>query len=61
MVGPRTAALSAAFAHVAAFALPAASRDAALLATVAPGSYTVQISAGGDSNGLVLVEVYEVQ
>jgi uncharacterized repeat protein (TIGR03803 family) len=45
-----TAALSAAFAQVGAFALPAASADAALLVTLTPGNTT----------GVALVEVYEV-
>lgn len=54
-----TTALSAAFAAVGAFALPDNSKDAALLATLAPGSYTVQVS-GDKASGLALVEVYEV-
>jgi hypothetical protein len=47
---------------VGAFALPAGSRDAALRLTLAPGTYTVQVSAtSGSANptGPVLVEVYE--
>lgn len=54
------AALSAAFTQVGAFALPAASRDAALLATVQPGSYTVLVSGVGAQTGVALIEVYEV-
>jgi outer membrane protein assembly factor BamB len=58
-----TAALSAAFQQVGAFALPAAaggtpSADGALLATLAPGSYTAQVSGVGGTTGLGLVEVY---
>lgn len=52
------AATSAAFAQVSAFALPAGSRDAALLATLAPGSYTMQITAGTET-GTALAEVYD--
>ena len=54
------AALTAAFANVGAFALGAASRDAAVLATLAPGNYTAQVSGVGTASGLTLVEVYEV-
>jgi hypothetical protein len=52
------AATSAAFAQVSAFALPAGSRDAALLTTLAPGSYTMQITAGTET-GTALAEVYD--
>jgi hypothetical protein len=55
-----TAELTAAFAQVGAFALPAASRDAALLATLQPGNYTVQVSGVGGTTGVAIVEVYEV-
>ncbi|MBI5689039.1 MAG: PKD domain-containing protein [Verrucomicrobia bacterium] len=55
-----TAALSAAFAQVGAFALPPGSRDAALLVTLQPGSYTVQVSGVGGATGVALVEIYEV-
>ncbi|MBL9202901.1 MAG: DUF3466 family protein [Opitutaceae bacterium] len=54
------AALSAAFTQVGAFALPAASRDAALLITLAPGNYSVQVSGVGATTGVAIVEVYEV-
>jgi hypothetical protein len=54
------AALTAAFANVGAFALGAVSRDAALLATLAPGNYTAQVAGVGGASGLTLVEVYEV-
>lgn len=52
--------LTAAFAQVGAFALPAASRDAALLVTLQPGAYTVQASGVGGTTGMAIVEVYEV-
>ena len=53
-------ALTAAFASVGAFALPKDSRDAALLATLAPGSYTVEVKGSGSKTGFALVEIYEV-
>ncbi|MBL9189108.1 MAG: hypothetical protein JNK23_16615 [Opitutaceae bacterium] len=53
-------ALAAAFTSVGAFELPAASRDAALLVTLAPGNYSVQVSGVGNTTGTALVEVYEV-
>jgi hypothetical protein len=56
-----TSALSSAFAQVGAFALPAGSKDAALVATLAPGNYSVQVSGVGGTTGIVLVEVYEMR
>ena len=56
-----TAALSNAFTQVGAFALSSgSSRDAALLVTLAPGSYTAQVSGVGGTTGVALVEVYEM-
>ena len=55
-----TAALTAAFTSVGAFALPASSRDAALLVSLSPGSYSVQVSGVNNTTGVALVEVYEV-
>ena len=52
-------ALAAAFAQVGAFGLAADSRDAALLATLAPGNYTAQVAGTGTTTGIALVEVYE--
>lgn len=55
------ATLSATFASVGAFALPAASRDAALIATLPAGrAYTVQISGVNNTTGEALVEIYEL-
>ena len=54
------ATLGSAFASVGAFALPANSRDAAVMASLHPGNYTVQVSGVGGANGLVLVEIYEL-
>lgn len=53
-------ALAAAFAGVGAFPLPAGSRDAALLVTLAPGSYTAQVGGRDAGTGVALVEVYTV-
>ena len=54
------AAVAATAARVGAFALPAGSRDASLLTTLPPGSYSVQVRPSDGAGGLVLVEVYEV-
>jgi hypothetical protein len=47
-------------ASVGAFALPAGSKDAVLIVTLAPGSYTAQVSGAGNTTGLGLVELYEL-
>ncbi len=52
--------LSAAFGQVGAFNLTAGSKDAVLLATLAPGNYTAQVSDVNGASGLAIVEVYEV-
>ena len=44
-----------------AFVLGAGSRDAAIVLTLQPGAYTAQVSAADASNGVALVEIYEVQ
>jgi hypothetical protein len=54
------AALAAAFGAVGAFSLPPNARDAAVLVTLPPGSYTVEVKGAGASSGVALVEVYEV-
>jgi outer membrane protein assembly factor BamB/subtilisin family serine protease len=55
------ATLTAAFGKVAAFPLnDPNSKDAALLITLPPDSYTAQVSGVGDTTGVGLVEVYEV-
>lgn len=54
------AALAAAFGQVGAFPLAADSKDAALLTTLSPGAYTVEVAAASGASGTVLVEVYEV-
>jgi hypothetical protein len=48
------------FTQAGAFDLPTGSRDAVLLVTLPPGSYTAQVSGVGGSTGVALVEVYEV-
>lgn len=55
------ASLAAVFAQVGAFALPAGSKDSAVVVTLAAGrSYTVQVSGVANAVGEALVEVYEV-
>jgi hypothetical protein len=49
------------FSQLGAFELPAGSRDAALLITLAPGAYTVRCDEKDRAAGAVLVEVYDVQ
>ncbi len=44
---------------VGAFGLPAGSKDAVIVATLAPGSYTAQVTAVGNATGVALVEIYE--
>ncbi len=55
-----TTQLSSAFTAVGAFAIPTTSKDAAVLANLPSGDYTVQVAGNGSTAGLVLVEVYEV-
>jgi uncharacterized repeat protein (TIGR03806 family) len=45
---------------VGAFPLPESSRDSALLVTLSPGAYTLQLSGANNTSGVALVEVYEV-
>jgi TonB family protein len=52
---------SAAYASVGAFSLGNAStRDAALLVSLPPGSYTAQASGVGSTSGVALIEIYDV-
>jgi hypothetical protein len=53
--------LSDAFARVGAFALPSGSKDAALIITLQPGNYTVQVTGVGSTTGIALVEIYDAQ
>jgi hypothetical protein len=49
---------AATLAQVGAFALEPGSTDAALIATLAPGTYTVQVSGVGGSMGGALFEAF---
>jgi len=60
--GTSTAAqVTSASAQVGAFALTAGSRDAALLTTLQPGSYTVQVTGVANTTGVALIEIYDMQ
>ena len=54
------AAIRAAGLQAGAFALTDGSADSALVATVGPGSYTVQLSGANGAAGTALVEVYDL-
>lgn len=54
----RAAEIAAAAAASGAFALPGGSRDAALLVSLDPGSYTVHLASGQVSTGLAMIELY---
>jgi hypothetical protein len=43
-----------------AFVLQAGSKDAALVITLVPGNYTIQVSGANNTSGLALVEAYDV-
>ena len=53
-------ALTNTFASVAAFALTPGSKDAALIATLAPGTYSVRVTGADGGTGDALIEVYEL-
>ena len=55
-----SAADAAVMAKVGAFGFPAGSRDAALIVSLAPGSYTAQVSGVGGLTGDAIIEVYEL-
>jgi len=55
-----TTVTAATFASVGAFALPAGSKDAAILTNLPPGNYTAQMSSATGVTGLGLVELYEM-
>lgn len=54
---PTLAAISA---RSGAFPLPAKSRDAALLLTLQPGAYTLNVAGTDGLSGIALIEIYEV-
>lgn len=58
--GDNLSALTAASATVGAFALAAGSEDAALLITLAPGAYTVEVKGKNSATGVALLEIYDV-
>ncbi len=51
--------VAATAARVGAFALPAGSRDAAMLLNLAPANYTAVVTGQGGASGVALVEVYD--
>jgi uncharacterized protein YfaP (DUF2135 family) len=53
-------AIAQASASSGAFALPVGSKDAALIATLQPGAYTVQISGADGGSGVAIFEAYEI-
>jgi hypothetical protein len=53
--------LASTFSAVGAFLLTPGSKDAALVLSLAPGGYTVQVSGADGGTGEALVEIYEVQ
>jgi hypothetical protein len=57
--GSFTGATAAIMSSVGAFALPAGSADSAMVATLAPGSYTAEVTGAGGTTGVSLLEVYE--
>jgi hypothetical protein len=55
-----TTSLQAAFAEAGAFALPAGSKDAAVVVRLPPGGYTVVVSGVASTTGTALVEIYDL-
>jgi len=58
--GVSAAAVSAASTTTGAFQFAAGSKDAAMVLSLEPGAYTVQISGVGGASGIGLIEVYEI-
>ncbi|MBL9201749.1 MAG: hypothetical protein JNL39_14660, partial [Opitutaceae bacterium] len=52
--------LAGTFASVGAFALASGSKDAALVISLPPGGYTVQVSGADGGTGEALIELYEL-
>jgi len=52
--------ITAAEATVGAFPLAAGSKDSALIITLPPGAYTVQVSGNAGGSGIALAEIYEI-
>ncbi len=57
---PSRESAEAAAERVGAFKLPSGSGDAALFLTLAPGAYTIEVSGKEASEGIVLLEIYDV-
>lgn len=53
--------VAATAASVKAFALPSGSKDAVILATLAPGTYTIEVKGVAGTSGIALAEIYEVE
>ncbi|MCX6952879.1 MAG: DUF1800 family protein [Verrucomicrobia bacterium] len=58
--GTNVTSLNSAFTQAGAFGFASGSKDAAVIADLAPGSYSIQVSGVGDTTGLALVEVYDI-
>ena len=58
---PNLPELRTAAANSGAFAFSEANADSAMLVTLAPGSYTIQVSGANRTSGVALVEVYEIR
>ena len=55
-----SAAIASTSLSVGAFPLATSSRDAVLLVTLAPGSYTAQVTGANNTTGVALIEIYDV-
>jgi hypothetical protein len=53
-------AIAAASAQVGAFALGAASADAAMIVSLAPGNYSAQVVGANGTAGIAIIEIYEL-
>jgi septal ring-binding cell division protein DamX len=58
---PNAAEIRTTTARVGSFALAEGSADSALLVSLSPGAYTLQISGANNTAGVALVEVYEIR
>lgn len=58
--GSVAAEVAAAASGTGAFGLASSSRDAALILTLAPGTYTAQVSGVNGGTGVALIEIYEI-
>ena len=59
-VSPAGAATRDSFNSVGAFSLNTGTRDSALVATLAPGAYSAQVTGVGGTTGIALVEIYDM-